>query len=66
MCSSDLPRADAGVDPTVELRSPRFAQARHHNAHNQGGDRKSVVKGKSVDLGGRRLIKKKKNFLQLM
>src|SRR2546430_17674842 len=24
------------------------------------GDRKSVVKGKSVDLGGRRIIKKKK------
>src|SRR5436309_12274908 len=24
-------------------------------------DRKSVVKGKSVDLGGRRIIKKKKN-----
>ena len=25
------------------------------------GDRKSVVQGKSVDLGGRRIIKKKKN-----
>src|SRR5258708_39698848 len=25
-------------------------------------DRKSVVKGKSVDLGGRRIIKKKKTF----
>src|SRR5258708_11384211 len=25
------------------------------------GDRKSVVEGKSVDLGGRRIIKKKKN-----
>ena len=24
-------------------------------------DRKSVVKGKSVDIGGRRIIKKKKN-----
>ena len=24
------------------------------------GDRKSVVQGKSVDLGGRRIIKKKK------
>ena len=26
-----------------------------------GKDRKSVVQGKSVDLGGRRIIKKKKN-----
>src|SRR2546430_6223167 len=28
---------------------------------NLAQDRKSVVKGKSVDLGGRRIIKKKKN-----
>src|SRR3712207_9038514 len=27
-----------------------------------GWDRKSVVEGKSVDLGGRRIIKKKKNY----
>src|SRR3712207_9361840 len=27
-------------------------------------DRKSVVKGKSVDLGGRRIIKKKQNALR--
>ena len=27
----------------------------------QGGDRKSVVQGKSVDLGGRRIIKKQKS-----
>src|SRR3989442_12397555 len=27
-------------------------------------DRKSVVEGKSVDLGGRRIIKKKKNTLR--
>src|SRR5256885_8874641 len=27
------------------------------------GDRKSVVQGKSVDLGGRRIIKKKKKIL---
>src|SRR2546429_9862291 len=30
------------------------------NAFVRIGDRKSVVKGKSVDLGGRRIIKKKK------
>ena len=29
--------------------------------NNKGEDRKSVVQGKSVDLGGRRIIKKKKN-----
>src|SRR3712207_9284194 len=29
------------------------------------GDRKSVVEGKSVDLGGRRILKKKKNLVFL-
>ena len=29
--------------------------------YNRNGDRKSVVEGKSVDLGGRRIIKKKNN-----
>src|SRR5258708_38480727 len=32
----------------------------------RGGDRKSVVEGKSVDLGGRRIIKKKKKMVQGM
>ena len=36
--------------------SPRPARARSRNDR----DRKSVVQGKSVDLGGRRIIKKKK------
>ena len=31
-----------------------------NNGGNNVGDRKSVVQGKSVDLGGRRIIKKKK------
>src|SRR3712207_9429815 len=31
--------------------------------HLLGADRKSVVEGKSVDLGGRRIIKKKKNLV---
>src|SRR5256884_8945933 len=31
-----------------------------------GLDRKSVVEGKSVDLGGRRIIKKKKNKIGLL
>ena len=30
------------------------------DAYSQAVDRKSVVQGKSVDLGGRRIIKKKK------
>src|SRR2546427_12804824 len=29
-------------------------------------DRKSVVEGKSVDLGGRRIIKKKKNMMGII
>src|SRR3712207_9396585 len=29
------------------------------------GDRKSVVEGKSVDLGGRRIIKKKKKHISI-
>ncbi len=36
----------------------------HHRAiytNEDALDRKSVVQGKSVDLGGRRIIKKKKN-----
>src|SRR2546422_3677092 len=42
-----------------------LAQAAEQNGafdiHNRNGvDRKSVVEGKSVDLGGRRIIKKKK------
>src|SRR3712207_9357468 len=32
-------------------------------ATNTGQDRKSVVEGKSVDLGGRRIIKKNKNLV---
>src|SRR5467141_4905704 len=35
-----------------------WQRARHFDTARQ--DRKSVVKGKSVDLGGRRIIKKKK------
>src|SRR5213079_3788678 len=54
VCSSDLPRARADVHHRVaDVRPDRL-----------GGDRKSVVWGKSVgccvDLGGRRIIKKKK------
>src|SRR3546814_14716100 len=40
-----------------------------HGADTTGGDRKSVVEGKSVsvrvDLGGRRILKKKKNTKNL-
>ena len=32
----------------------------HSTSDNSQADRKSVVQGKSVDLGGRRIIKKKK------
>src|SRR5260370_40428360 len=45
-------------------RSVRVAAllVRPHRRPASRGDRKSVVYGKSVDLGGRRIIKKKKNW----
>src|SRR3712207_7508130 len=57
------PRVDAGLasgDPDDRHRHagprPRLVRA------SVGLDRKSGVEGKSVDLGGRRIIKKKKNI----
>src|SRR2546429_9586563 len=66
VCSSDLqeaaPRAPNGQErgpAAASPGSPIFLRMR------QGGDgdedRKSVVEGKSVDLGGPRIIKKKKH-----
>src|SRR3546814_12928482 len=52
--------------PWLRLISSRRSNSADHNAsaHSAAGDRKSVVQGKSVsvrvDLGGRRIIKKKK------
>src|SRR3546814_17730755 len=68
VCSSDL-RQDA-LDRAVEPRrvaageiGARGAVVRHEERVADEGDRKSVVSGKSVsvrvDLGGRRIIKKK-------
>src|SRR3989442_13346219 len=70
VCSSDLnDRSRIGgilddredepriVGPCVVVQSG----AREFLARDLRLDRKSVVKGKSVDLGGRRIIKKKKN-----
>src|SRR3546814_15351856 len=56
----------AGVaDDAGEAAGVDAADARHAEALEEGGDRKSVVEGKgvsvSVDLGGRRIIKKKKH-----
>src|SRR5256885_13457685 len=42
--------APAVTEPAPSKRAPKA----------KGADRKSVVEGKSVDLGGRRIIKKKK------
>src|SRR3989441_12400844 len=56
-------RASCGADT---LRAPRLdsytgtSDGRDATASAPQGDRKSVVYGKSVDLGGRRIIKKKK------
>src|SRR3712207_9492071 len=56
-----LPSRAAAVaaDRVVHLRRAEVAAADHRD--DAALDRKSVVQGKSVDLGGRRIIKKKKN-----
>src|SRR3546814_17928979 len=71
VCSSDLVGALQAVEPGLhhlravdgDLLDPRLVLLEHHAALQLGGDRKSVVKGKSVsvrvDLGGRRIIKQK-------
>src|SRR5215208_8426205 len=53
VCSSDLDRRPLGARPGRRCRGADRCGARR--------DRKSVVQGKSVDLGGRRIIKKKKS-----
>src|SRR6267142_6470478 len=54
VCSSDLAisRAPAASGASAASREPAARPARPL-------DRKSVVEGKSVDLGGRRIVKKK-------
>src|SRR5256886_14319944 len=47
-------------DVRTQVEHARVDRREHHG---HGADRKSVVKGKSVDLGGRRIIKKKKGRL---
>src|SRR3712207_9100266 len=58
VCSSDLPRLSWGSPPgragTSRRRTGRMPQAWRGYR-----DRESVVVGESVDLGGRRIIKKK-------
>ena len=44
----------------VEAENPEDAVKEFYKRHDSMEDRKSVVQGKSVDLGGRRIIKKKK------
>src|SRR2546422_6997420 len=56
VCSSDLELIRACVREDRDLGVPR-GRALHQAP---GRDRKSVVEGKRVDLGGRRIIKKKK------
>src|SRR2546430_16520960 len=62
---AELP-AQLGGGDTVVLNDTRGIKARLPGRKRTGGriegfiDRKSVVEGKRVDLGGRRIIKKKK------
>src|SRR5437762_13932970 len=58
VCSSDLQRKAISDSPCLLL-VEKPLQALH------GTDRKSVVKGKSVELGGRRNIKKKKKMRKI-
>src|SRR3712207_9270890 len=48
--------------PGFEILTRLHRRELHLHCHR---DRKSVVKGKSVDLGGRRIIKKKKTLASL-
>ena len=62
MCSSDLikPTSWDHVEETEAVRRDREHSENLSSAQIiTDGDRKSVVLGKSVDLGGRRIIKKK-------
>src|SRR6266508_334368 len=56
--SSDVCSSDLGRRPALAPRRPGHGRGQEDRL--AGPDRKSVVKGKSVDLGGRRIIKKKK------
>src|SRR2546428_10569804 len=70
-CALPISGYRGGVEhpPTPAAYAQRQAGALHYRGGRDGsatgnglrrGDRKSVVEGKSVDLGGRRIIKKKK------
>src|SRR5215213_11245556 len=59
--SSDVCSSDLALEVRRERGHRRGQPDRGAHAEgDRGADRKSVVKGKSVDLGGRRIIKKKK------
>src|SRR6266700_7822563 len=56
VCSSDLSTAAPPRCPAVRARASAFSST----TPPRDADRKSVVEGKSVYLGGRRIIRKKK------
>ena len=62
MCSSDLALHVAVRSGQTEMAQMLLESGASVDIrdHNEFTDRKSVVKGKSVDLGGGRIIKKKK------
>src|SRR2546430_17198231 len=71
VCSSDLRGRPRGDGQLAVLAAPRLALDQVERAGRRRErldplaqpDRKSVVEGKSVDLGGRRIIKKKKRLV---
>src|SRR2546430_14272834 len=66
LCHGELGAATIGLRPRASIALhlsawKSFAPAPKAFGATTEGDRKSVVEGKSVDLGGRRIIKKKKD-----
>src|SRR2546430_15120133 len=58
VCSSDLPARPAGSPPNLFAGRGEYALRSRHRAYPRSEERRV---GKRVDLGGRRIIKKKKN-----
>src|SRR3712207_9039679 len=60
------PRAPGGTAPPACRRGTAAAGRRAGRGPRAARDWKSVVEGKSVDMGGRRIIKKKKVHVRLL
>ena len=59
VCEPECPNEAISMGDDIYIIDPNLCT--ECVGHHDTSDRKSVVQGKSVDLGGRRIIKKKKN-----